>query len=109
MLSKQYRLTKQGSFRYVYNNGQRKQNMAFRLSFVLGKTLKVGIVIGKKLGKANKRNLLKRRIRAIFRENIQNIKKAQIVISVKEEAQDIPFEELRKEVLTLLKNSNLVI
>ncbi|MCL2234470.1 MAG: ribonuclease P protein component [Firmicutes bacterium] len=108
MLSKQYRLTKQGSFRYVYNNGQRKQNTAFRLSFVLGKTLKVGIVISKKLGKANKRNLIKRRIRAIFRENIQNIKKSQIVLSVKEEAADMLFKDLRKEVLGVLKKSNLI-
>jgi len=108
MLSKQYRLTKQGSFRYVYNNGQKKQNLAFRLFFVLGKSLKVGIVISKKLGKANKRNLLKRRIRAIFRENIQSIKKAQIVLSVKEEAADMPFEKLREEVLGVLRKSNLI-
>lgn len=68
MLKKPNRLTKRGSFAYVYRNGSRRSERALTLMFVNSKGgVRAGFSVPNKVGKAVVRNTLKRRLRAAFR------------------------------------------
>jgi ribonuclease P protein component len=74
MLPKKYRLTRNQDFRRVYRKGR---SVAYPL-FVLysrkngQKIFRIGFSVSKKVGKANKRNLVKRRFREAARNQIIN-------------------------------------
>lgn len=65
-----------------------------------------GITISKKIGKANVRNLLKRRIKAILNQTefSDNLKKSAISFYARIPAANASFVELKKEVDKILKN-----
>ena len=65
--------------------------------------------ISKKYGKANKRNLLKRRLKAIIEENQEYFDKPyDVVISVKPTVIDYDFYKIRKRFLSLLRKINVL-
>jgi len=108
MLAKQYRLTKRGSFTYLYNRGERKSRGPISLVFLgSGKTKKIGFSVPNKVGKAHVRNLLKRRLRAIVRQQLPRIKSAQIILCARAEADKLGFVELRCIVQGLLTKAGL--
>lgn len=55
-----------------------------------------GFSIGKKVGKANQRNLLKRRLRNIVRINYNNLNGVDIVIIPKKHLTDFDYQKLKK-------------
>ena len=107
MLKRCYRLTKRGSFTYLYNKGERKSDRLLSLVFISGKNLKVGFSIPNKIGKAHVRNLLKRRLRAYVRGSIPYLRPAQIVISARPGAQELTYLELCKSVKELFTKAKL--
>jgi len=110
VLSKQYRLTKRGSFSYVYNKGARSNRGVVSLTFVKSKsgTVRVGFSVPNKVGKANIRNKLKRQMRAIVREVVSKVNSAQIVLSLRAGASDLTFNDLKQKVLELLAKARLI-
>ena len=66
-----HRLKKNKQFNYIYKKGERKATKNFILFIVKSKysSYKIGYSISKKVGKANQRNLLKRRMKEIVRTN----------------------------------------
>ena len=108
MLAKKYRLTKRGSFRYVYGKGERVGRGPLGLVFIKSKSLRVGFSVSNKVGCAVERNKLKRRLRAICRELLPKLSTAQIVIVAKPEAKELSFETLRREVERLFEKSSLL-
>lgn len=65
--------------------------------------------ISKKYGKANKRNLLKRRLKAIIEAHSEDFDKSyDIVISVKPSVIDYDFYKIRKRFLSLLRKINVL-
>jgi len=106
MLSKKYRLTKRGSFAYVYKNGQNGQAKSLKMLFVKSKALKIGFSISKKNGKACVRNLLKRRLRAAVKELMAQIKqkgKFQIVFVAKAGSESESYQKLKSDIAFLIK------
>ena len=62
-----HRLKKTSQFSYIYRKGERKGSKNFILFSVKSKydNYKIGYSISKKIGKANQRNLLKRRMKML--------------------------------------------
>jgi RNase P protein component len=69
MLKKAYRLLPKADFERVYNSGKKVKGEFGMLIYLEDKNLtnpEFGIVVSKKIGKANKRNKFKRRVRAVI-------------------------------------------
>ena len=100
-----HRLRKNSQFQYIYKKGERTHTDNFTLFAVKSKYqgYKIGFSISKKLGKANKRNLLKRRMREITRQNFQIPSFCNYVILAKENATQLTFEQLKEELTRLFE------
>ena len=107
MLKKTYRLTKHGSFGFVYRKGENKASAAFSLFYVKSTSLKVGFSVSNKLGKATVRNKLKRRMRAII-QDLLPLPKYQIVIVARQLSTQLSFDEIQKEIVRLLLKAGLI-
>ena len=70
---------------------------------------RVGITVGKKLGKAHIRNRTRRRIREIYRLNEEKFQPGwDIVVVARSRAVDAPFDKLTKSYLALAKKARLL-
>ena len=99
-----HRLRKNSQFNYIYKKGERTHTENFTLFAVKSRyeDYKIGFSISKKLGKANKRNKLKRRMREIVR-NMSIPSFCNYVVLAKEKATEIEFDELKKELKILFE------
>ncbi len=97
-----HRLKKNSQFNFIYKKGERVHSENFTLFAVKSKfeNYKIGFSISKKLGKANKRNLLKRRLREIVRK-IDVPNHFNFVLMAKENACTLDFLQLKIEVETI--------
>ena len=103
MLSKKFRLTKRGSFNYVYRKGRGAGASVLKMLFVPSSATKIGFSVSNKIGKAVVRNLIKRQLRAIVRENMHLIKqKGQIVFVAKEGIEKVGYDVIKKDTLYLI-------
>ena len=67
---------------------------------------RVGVTVGKKLGKAHVRNRVRRRIREVYRLNEDKFRPGwDIVVVARSRAVDAPFDKLTKSYLTLGKRA----
>ncbi len=70
---------------------------------------RVGITVGKKLGKAHVRNRTRRRIREVYRLNEETFTPGwDIVIVARSKACDAPFDKLTKSCLSLAKKAGIL-
>lgn len=108
MLSKQNRLTKRGSFTYVYRKGVTKPDGALRLTYIAGKGApRIGISVPNAVGKAVVRNKVRRRIRAAMRGFVPVLRSAQMVVSAKKGAEALSYAQIRETLRRLLIRSGL--
>lgn len=108
MLPKISRLTKRGSFTYVYNKGERKNAGLITLTFIKSQTLKIGFSVPNKVGNAVVRNKIKRRLRAVLREFLPILLPAQAVFAAKIGADKLSYNEIRESVYKLISNAKLI-
>jgi len=103
MLKRKFRLTKRGSFSYVYRKGKGVGAKSVRMLFVPANATKIGFSVSNKIGKAVVRNLVKRRLRAAVRENLQLLKqKGQIVFVAKEGIEMLEYSEIERDIKHLI-------
>ena len=70
---------------------------------------RVGITVGKKLGKAHIRNRTRRRIREIYRLNEEKFQPGwDIVVVARSRAVDAPFDKLTKSYLSLAQKAGIL-
>lgn len=108
MLSKRYRLTKRGSFAYVYRKGESRGKGSLRITFVKSRgTPKVGISVPNTVGKAVVRNKIRRRIRAAVRPMMPHVKPSQTVISVRKGGDGLTYAEIESTLAELFSANGL--
>jgi ribonuclease P protein component len=108
-MQKRYRLRNRASFTYIYNKGARCSNNLFTLFSLHSKYgIKAGFAVGKKVGGAVQRNLVKRRLKEIFRSLIPSLKdNTNYIILARPETAEKTFDELKKSLTSLLKKANM--
>lgn len=95
-----HRLRKDRQFTYIYKKGVRK-NTRFLALFIKDskfKCYKIGYSVSKKIGKANVRNKIKRRMKEIVRTNNFAKDYKNYVLMAKQGIENLTFEELYNEI-----------
>ncbi|RJP19389.1 MAG: ribonuclease P protein component [Candidatus Abyssobacteria bacterium SURF_5] len=102
------RLHKQHEFQKIYRAGHREASRYLTIYAcpAEGRRGKLGIVAGKRLGKAVKRNKIRRALKEIVRLNQHRIlEKNDLIIIIKPPALDLPHHELAEQLFQLLRKS----
>ncbi len=104
-----HRLTLRKHFAYIYKKGKRYSSKYFTLYVIKSKfeNYKIGFSINKKMGKANKRNLLKRRLREITRLADYIKPYYNYILLTRESAKDLDFNDLKNQVEYVFKKTEL--
>ncbi len=106
MLKRVYRLTKHGSFGFVYRKGENKASAAFSLFYVRSATFRIGFSVSNKLGKAVVRNKLKRRMRAVI-EDMLPLPNYQMVLVAKHKATELDYQAIKNDIRGLFQRAKL--
>lgn len=103
-----HRLRLRKHFAFIYRKGKRTTSKYFTLFEKASKfeNFKIGFSISKKLGKANKRNLLKRRLREIIRNADFVMPYKNYVLLAREGVQELDFANLSKQVKYIFDRAN---
>lgn len=113
--SKTERLTKNKEFRRIFREGKSFSNQYLTIYIYQrppteGNQIRLGLVVSRKLGKAVKRNKLKRRLREFFRLHKHLLKPSlDIIFLPRNQAVNCNFQELKKSVLSIFKRAKLFI
>jgi len=114
-IPREHRLRKHAEFELVYKSGRRHFSPILTAFYLLREPSgtdaksatekessdepRVGITVGRALGKATARNRIKRRVRAAVTQNLGRIKRpVDVVINPKKVVQEIDFQQLCSEV-----------
>ena len=112
MLPKSRRITKQVEWNKLHKFGKRAHSPELVMSHLktTNNYSRFGFIVGGKVSKkANIRNLIKRRVRAVIEKNLVNISKGVDVIFVaKAGVKGLNYQEIEKKVLNLLKKQRLL-
>ena len=106
-MQQQYRMRKNGQFRYVFRKGKGSACREMSVSFVKAPRLLVGFSVSKKIGHAVTRNLVRRRLREAFRAEIPALKKGMYVVTAREGAAEAEYRQLRASLRYLLRKQSL--
>ncbi|MBQ7227237.1 MAG: ribonuclease P protein component [Clostridia bacterium] len=102
MLSKSYRLRARGSFSYVRAHGAKVGGKLISFVALKGNCKRIGFVVSNKIGKAVRRNLVKRRMRGVVRELLPRLSCGQMIFIAKPGVTELSYAEIKTRMTTLL-------
>jgi len=109
-IPREHRLRKHAEFELVYRGGRRHFSPVLTAFYLLraaeaasnpqcGSDPRVGITVGRTMGKATVRNRIKRRVRAAVTLNLGRLTRpVDVVINPKKVAEEVEFEQLCSEI-----------
>lgn len=111
------RLRKHADFVYAYGNGRKRQSASmswFLAPQVPGsapanasRSARVGLTVGKVLGKAHERNRIKRRMRDALRRHVDLLPAGfDLIFHPRRQVLAIDFQQLEAEVVRILQQAN---
>ena len=105
-MQKVYRLTQRRSFSYIYRKGVSYSTSRITLYLVDAHNLKIGVVVGKKVGNSVVRSRVKRRISERFRLLIPSVdQNKNYVVIAKSAGADLTSEQFNEDLIYLLKKA----
>lgn len=110
-MKRKYRITRAADFKRVRQSGKLYAHSLVSVIVAPGESesSRFGIIVGKAVGNAVMRNQVKRRIRAITDQYIQQInQKADILLVAKSSASTAGFQELFQAISYGLNNAKLL-
>ena len=104
---KYLRLKKQADFQKLFGRGKRAFSPSLTLLYRPSDKLRMGISIGKKHGKAVKRNRIKRLLREAFRLEAGELRGKYSIILVPKVAEEYSLTKYREHIRCIFKKENL--
>ena len=104
----EYRLKKAKDFDRVFRAGKRAFTNRLTLIYLPAKTVKAGYAVGKKHGKAVKRNRLKRLLREAFRTVLPEIGGNWFFVVIPKVSEEYTYAGYVKDLRYALKKSGLL-
>jgi len=111
-VKRQYRITRANDFRRVRQNCKVYPHPLIRVlvSEEPGEQKRIGIIVSKSVGTAVKRNLVKRRIRSIANEYLQQLNKnVDILMIANPTIATADFQQVRMAITSCLKKAELLV
>lgn len=111
-MQKKYRLKRRSDFRRVFRAGTSVANRQFILYIYHRKEEgppRVGVSVSKKLGKAVKRNRIRRRIKEVVRQWVEEIPDGvDLVVIARQPVATMDFSQIRSSLNHLFKKAKLI-
>ena len=101
------KIKKQSDFQKLFAKGKRFYAPTFTLLYMPSETLWMGISVGKKHGKAVKRNRLKRLLREAFK-NVQPLKKGGRFIFLPKPAEKYAYRDFENQLRCLMEKEKFL-
>jgi ribonuclease P protein component len=112
MLSKNRRITSQREWNTIHKCGRGVHSTEMVVKFMKNKLAisRFGFIVGTKVDKkANKRNLIKRRLRTIIKDNLKKINMGyDIIFITRPGIVEKSYQEIEIKVIRLLKRAKLI-
>lgn len=101
-------LTEKQHFNKVYNSNKKWHTAYFVLFFKDSETKRVGFSVSKKVGNAVCRNLIKRRLRSLYRQSESNTINGDMILLAKQGIDKASYNVLQSQYLHALSKLKLV-
>ncbi|MES2202376.1 MAG: ribonuclease P protein component [candidate division FCPU426 bacterium] len=115
LFGKNKRILRNSDYRRIFKSGRRANSSCFSLVYSINrsktatKTPKLGLSVSRKAGDAHERNLMKRRLREIFRlHQLEISENSEIVVIPRKEMLKFDYFSLENEVLKLFFKEKLI-
>lgn len=102
-MQRQYRLSRNSQFSYVYRRGARASGKDLSLLYIKSGQKRVGFSVSKKVGCAVVRNRTKRRLRECMRPQLPELKNGLYVIVAHPSAAERSFVQLQHTLEVLMR------
>ena len=108
MLSKKYRLRARGSFSYVRSHGTKSGGKYITFTALKGNCKRIGFIVSNKVGKAVRRNKIKRRMRGIVQELLPNLANGQMIFIAKPGITSLTYSEIKESMNMLVEKAGFL-
>ena len=111
MLPKIYRVRKNSEFTKIYQDSRSfaAKNIVLFVRQREDSALKIGFSVSKKNGKAHERNLIKRRLRALAKEELAKMHPGyDLVFLARQAIKKASYQEIKRDMNYLLKKSGVI-
>ena len=108
MLAKAFRLRLRGSFAYVRAHGTKYNERALSYVVVRGRGKRIGFIVSNRIGKATKRNLVKRRMRAAAGELLGSIGDGQMIFIARGGITSLGYAEIKRQMVSALTKAGML-
>ena len=101
-------LSAKKDFDCVYKSNKKWHNPYFILFFKDNTQKRLGLCVSKKVGKATCRNLVKRRLRNIYKDTLNSLKCGDMIILAKNGIDLVDYKRLQNDYIYALKRLNIM-